>query len=141
MKESSLGRTYRSGETIVRQGEKGDCMYVIQRGKAEVIQERAGKEISLAILTDGDVFGEMALFEQYQRSATVKALTDVRALTVDKTIFLRRIHQDPSLAFLIMQKMSNRIRELDAEVARIKAEASAPQAVAVAHETAGQLSR
>lgn len=122
MKDAGLGRLYKKGEVVVRQGDKGDCMYVIQSGKAEVVQARDGLEILVGHLTDGDVFGEMALFEQQARSATVRAVTDVRALTVDKTIFLRRVHQDPSLAFVVMQKMSKRIRDLDNELSRLLAE-------------------
>ncbi len=112
-----LGKIYRAGEIIVRQGERGDCMYVIQSGKVEVVRESGGKEIRLAELGDGDFFGEMALFEQDVRSATVRPLGEVRVLTVDKRMFLRKIHEDPSLAFRIMQKMSRRIRGLDQELA------------------------
>lgn len=72
------------------------------------------------MLGEGDVFGEMALFERQPRSAAVRALGDVRALTVDKKTFLRQVHEDPSLAFRILQKMSRRIRELDAELVRLQ---------------------
>ena len=115
-----LGKVYRDGEEIVRQGEKGDCMYIIQTGQAEAIQGKEGKEVRLAVLGEGDVFGEMALFERMPRSATVRALGDVRVLTIDKKTFLRRVHEDPSLAFRILQKMSYRIRELDTELVRLK---------------------
>jgi CRP-like cAMP-binding protein len=60
----------------------------------------------------------MALFEKDVRSATVRPLGEVRVLSVDKKMFLRKIHDDPSLAFRIMQKMSKRIRELDKELMR-----------------------
>ncbi len=50
------------------------------------------------------------------RSATVRPLGEVRVLTVDKKMFLRKIHEDPSLAFRIMQKLSRRVRELDAKL-------------------------
>lgn len=120
MEHGALGKVYRDGEAIVRQGEEGDCMYVIQAGQAEVLQEREGKEVRLSVLGERDVFGEMALFEREARSATVRALGDVRVLTVDKKTFLRRVHEDPSFAFRILQKMSHRIRELDTELVRIK---------------------
>ena len=120
MEHGALGKVYRNGEAIVRQGESGDCMYVIQAGQVEVLQEREGKEIRLSVLDEGDVFGEMALFEREARSATVRALGDARVLTVDKKTFLRRVHEDPSFAFRILQKMSHRIRELDAELVRVK---------------------
>lgn len=122
MEAGALGKTYRNGEVVVRQGESGDCMYVIQAGQAEVLQEKDGKEVRLAVLDEEDVFGEMALFEREVRSATVRALGDVRVLTVDKKTFLRRIQEDPSLAFRILQKMSHRIRQSNTELVRIKAE-------------------
>jgi flavin-dependent dehydrogenase len=113
-----LGKIYRAGENIIRQGEVGECMYVIQAGKVEVIRESEGKETWLAELGEGDFFGEMALFEQDVRSATVRAVGEVRVLTVDKKVLLRKIHEDPSLAFRVIQKMSRRIRELNEELAK-----------------------
>ena len=120
MVTGGLGKVYGDGDEIVRQGETGDCMYVIQMGQAEAIQGKEGKAVRLAVLGEGDVFGEMALFERKSRSATVRALGEVRVLTIDKKTFLRRVHEDPSLAFRILQKMSYRIRELDTELVRLK---------------------
>jgi CRP/FNR family transcriptional regulator len=116
METGALGKLYRTGEVIVRQGEVGDCMYVIQEGQAEVVREDAGKEMRLAVLGEGDFFGEMTLFDREVRSATVRALGQVRVLTVERKTFLRRIHEDPSLAFRIVEKMSHRIRDLDAQL-------------------------
>ena len=110
---SPLGKMYRDGEVIVREGETGECMYVIQEGQVEVLLEKEGKQARLAVMSEGDFFGEMALIEREVRSATVRALGNVRVLSVDKVTFLRRIHEDPSLAYRILQKMSHRIRELD----------------------------
>jgi CRP-like cAMP-binding protein len=118
MKPSALGKTYGDGEPIARQGEIGECMYVIQQGQVEVVRAQDGTEVQLATLGEGDFFGEMALFDRERRSATVRALGEARVLTVDKRTFLRRIHEDPSLAFRIVKGMSQRIRKLDAQVAR-----------------------
>ena len=120
MENGDLGKLYQAGETIVRQGEPGQCMYVIQSGQVVVVQEKGQSEVPLAVLNKGDFFGEMALFEREARSATVRALTDSRVLTVDRKTFLRRIQEDPSIAFRIVEGMSRRIRELDQEIARIK---------------------
>ena len=120
METAVLGKVYQGGEVIIRQGELGDCMYVIQAGQVEVIQQKDGQDIRLAVLSEGDFFGEMALFEHVVRSATVRSMGDVRVLTVDKKAFLSRIHEDPSLAFRIVQQMSHRIRELNAELTRLK---------------------
>ncbi|UCC40485.1 MAG: cyclic nucleotide-binding domain-containing protein [Candidatus Aminicenantes bacterium] len=120
MNKNDLGKIYSGGESIIRQGDPGDCMYVIQEGKAEVFRENKGKEVRLAILGEEDFFGEMAIFDHELRSANVRAVDEVRVLTVDKRTFLKRIIEDPSLAFRIVEKMSRRIRELNAEVARLK---------------------
>jgi CRP-like cAMP-binding protein len=116
-----LGTTYKDGEVIFREGEVGDCMYVIQAGRAEVLRQKGENMVRLGILKETDFFGEMAIFEREARSATVRALGDVRVLTVDKKSLLRRISQDPTMAFRLMQSMSNRIRELNAMFTRVRA--------------------
>jgi flavin-dependent dehydrogenase len=120
VKMGALGKVHTDGEVIIREGETGDCMYVIQEGEVEVLITREGKEVRLAVLGEREFFGEMALFERVARFATVRALGEVRVLTVDKRALLRRIQEDPSMAFHIVEKMSHRIREMDAELARIK---------------------
>jgi len=113
MTTGALGRLYADGEVVVRQGEVGNCMYVIQGGQVEVLLRKGDSDVCVALLGEGDFFGEMALFDQEVRSATVRARGEVRLLTLEKKSFLRRIHEDPSLAFRIMEKMSHRIRELN----------------------------
>jgi CRP-like cAMP-binding protein len=120
MRTGELGKIYQDGENIVRQGEIGDCMYVIQEGQVEIISENNGEEVRLAIRGAGDFFGEMAIFERTVRSATVRALGPARILTIDKKKFLRRIQEDPTLAFRIVEIMSRRIRELSEEVSQLK---------------------
>lgn len=122
MDTGALGKVYQDGEIIIRQGEVGNCMYVIQEGKVEVLIEDSGQEVQLAVRNEGEFFGEMAIFERDVRSATIRALGQVRVLTIDKKNFLRRIHQDPSLAFRIVETMSSRIRELSIENAQLKGE-------------------
>ncbi len=121
MKAAVLGKVYGDGDVIVRQGEPGDCMFEILEGTVEVLREKDGQETSLAVLSRGDFFGEMAIFERETRSATVRAMGEVRAITIDKKTLLRRISEDPSLAFRMIEKMANRIRELDVEIERLKA--------------------
>jgi len=120
METGALGKLYHDGEAIVREGETADCMYVVQAGQVEVLQGEENKEVRLAVLKEGGFFGEMAIFEREVRSATVRAIGEVRVLTVEKKNFLRRIQEDPSLAYHIVQTMSHRIRELNAELVRIK---------------------
>ena len=117
MKKGGLGKEYGDGDVIVREGEKGDCMYVVQSGRVEVIQATDMGEQHLAFLETGDFFGEMAVFEKETRSATVRASGEARALKVDKKTLLRRIKEDPLLAVNLLQTMSHRIRDLNAGLA------------------------
>ena len=113
----ALGKQYRDGETIIRQGDMGDCMYVVQSGRVEVVQSSEHGEQHLAFLESGDFFGEMSVFEKEVRSATVQSAGEARVLKVDKKTLLRRIREDPLLAVNLLQTMSHRIRDLNAEVA------------------------
>lgn len=113
-----LGKQYQDGETIVRQGEAGSCMYVIQDGTVEVLAETHGEVLHLRDLGPNDFFGEMALFEAETRTATIRSKGPSRILTVDKKSFLSGIHEDPSLAFRLVQTMSHRIRDLTDRLAK-----------------------
>jgi len=116
----ALGKLYNDREIIVRQGDVGDCMYVIQEGLVEVVVENDDQEIIIAVRGEGEFFGEMAIFEREVRMATVRALGDARILTIDEKNFLRRIHEDPSLAYRVVRTMSQRIRALAARIAEIE---------------------
>jgi flavin-dependent dehydrogenase len=116
MTTNKLGRIYKDGETIVNQGDEGDCMYVIQSGKVEIVGINGERENRLAEIGEGEFFGEMALFENEVRSTTVRALGDVRVISIDKKTIMRRIQEDPSIAFRMLQKMSSRIRNLDHQI-------------------------
>ena len=120
MDDARLGRVYADGEVVCRQGEPGQSMYVIQAGQLVVLREDHGTTVLLAELTVGDIFGEMAILERQPRSATVRAKGTARVLTLDKRAFLRGVHEDPSLAFRILQMMSRRIRSLSDELLRLK---------------------
>ena len=120
MEDGKLGKTYSNGKVIVRQGEMGDRMFVIQSGRVRVTRTVDGREIELAELKEGDFFGEMAIIDREVRSATVFAVGEVRLLSIDKNNFLRRIHEDPSLAYRVLQRMSHTIRELNTELSQLK---------------------
>ena len=120
MDVGGLGKLYSDGEVIIKQGDSGNCMYVIQSGEVEVISDNNGKEVRLAIRKEGDFFGEMALFSKELRSATIRALGDTRILTVDRKNLLKSIQKDPSLAFRIIETLSKRIRDLSVEIAPYK---------------------
>jgi len=115
---ASLGKEYKEGEVIVHQGDRGNCMYVIQDGEVEAVAEADGKELRLRTMGPNEIFGEMALFEKETRTATIRALRPTRILTIDKKNFLGGVHEDPSLALRIVKTMSHRIRDLTDRLAK-----------------------
>ena len=115
-----LGRTYRDGEIVIRQGDVAECLYVVQEGHLEVVREEDGKQTVIRVAGKDELVGEMAVFYRAPRSATVRARGTVRVLTLDKKNFLRRINEDPSLAFRMIETMSRRVRELTDHIVELK---------------------
>ena len=126
MSTGLVGKVYQDGEVIVRQGEAGKCMYVIVSGKAEVLDQEGGKEVRLAVLGPRDSFGELAVFDRERRSATVRAMGQVRTIIIDEKTFEKSVVEQPWLAFRVLEKMSRRIRELDREVVELRRVAKRP---------------
>lgn len=114
---ADLGRLYQDGEIIVREGDPGDCMYVVQKGRVDVVANSGGDEVVLRSLGRNDFFGEMALFERDVRTSTARAVGQARILTVDRRTFLRGISEDPSLALRMVKIMSHRIKDLTGRLA------------------------
>jgi len=112
-KDTTLGRQYNNGEVIIKQGEQGDCLFVIQKGRVEVIDESGEQELKLAELGEKEFFGEMGLFEKDVRSATIRSIGETKVLTIDKKNFYQTIQKDPSIAYKLLERMSYRLREMN----------------------------
>lgn len=121
MKDSDyLGRVYSDGEVIFREGDKGEGMYVVQAGKVKITKQTTEGEVILGVLGDGDIFGEMALFDRQPRSATATAAGEARVLSVDKKKLFTLVSRDATTTFKIIQTMSARIRSLNDELSQYK---------------------
>lgn len=114
--EGLLGTTYKDGDVIVKEGAESRVMYVIQSGNVKVVKKSGDSEAVLAVLNEGDMFGEMSLLDAKPRSATVKALGDARVLAIDHEMFLKRVRVDPALALRVLRQMGHRIRTLDTKL-------------------------
>jgi CRP-like cAMP-binding protein len=95
-------RQIAAGEILFRAGAPGDALYIVARGKVEVIADPASGQSasghSLAELGEGEAFGEMALLSGGPRTATVRAIEATELLRIDKEAFERMIASDPRLA-------------------------------------------
>lgn len=115
-------RVFKNGEVVIRENEVGNEMYVILSGQVEVVKESEGRKTVLSILKEEDIFGEMALFDNRPRSATVRAIGEVKLDVFDRDSFLEQIKKNPHLALQILQKMSQRIRMVDDELHNLTAQ-------------------
>ncbi len=110
--DAALGQEeYLARETIVRQGEAGATLFLLARGNASVRlgEEAGGKEV--AQLQPGDFFGEMSLFDDQPRSATVVTLTDCTLLTLERDRFSTLVLQRPDVLLQICKMFGSRLRE------------------------------
>lgn len=89
--------SFQRERVIVREGEPGDRLYVLVRGRVEVIRASASGERRIAVLDDGDFFGEMALLSGAPRGASVRALSFCTCLSLDRADFLDLIERFPEL--------------------------------------------
>jgi CRP-like cAMP-binding protein len=95
--EASQPLCFGPGEVIVREGEEGDSLYVLLGGRVEVSKELEGRQLVVRQLGDSDVFGEMTLFLDAPRSATVRALEECRLLRVSRPSVQALLRDDPAL--------------------------------------------
>jgi len=96
---------YFAPETVLfNEGDEGDMMYVIKRGQVQVIRNNA----ILAVLSEGQFFGEMALVSDEPRNAAVKTVTELEVLTLKKDDFKRLLETNPSIASIVSYEVVKR---------------------------------
>jgi CRP-like cAMP-binding protein len=99
-----------AGEVVCAEGEPGTEFYIVAGGEAEI--ERGGETV--AKLTTGDHFGELALLDRGPRSATVRAVTDLRLYVLRDQSFAAVLNEVPALAQKLLAAMAARLRDADA---------------------------
>src|SRR4051794_14660617 len=92
-------RTVPAGTQLVQENDLSRRMFIIKKGKARVYKTYHGQRITLAVLGEGEVFGELSFFDAQPRSASVEALTELSALVIEGEESLKQIAQLPSWIF------------------------------------------
>ena len=110
---AAVEQTYQPGQLIMRQGDTGVGAFIIRNGKVEIIQERDGKEQRIATLGPGDVVGEMALLDEFPRSASVRAIEPTTALGIQRWHFKGILESHPQLALALLPILTRRIRSAE----------------------------
>jgi CRP-like cAMP-binding protein len=100
--------TFSAGETIFKEGDERDVMYVVLEGDIDI--QLHGKTINT--IKPGGIFGEMALIDASTRSATAVASTDCVLVPVDESQFIFMVQQTPYFALHVMKELVHKIRNM-----------------------------
>jgi len=101
-------------QVLFHAGDVGDAMYLIERGKVRIcVQARDGNEVTLAQLSRGDFFGEMALLDGERRSADAVVAEDARLALLSREHFLSFMRSSPDVALEMLTALANRLRHTD----------------------------
>ncbi|MNK08123.1 Phytochrome-like protein cph2 [compost metagenome] len=107
-------------QIIFSEGDEGDCAYIIEKGRVLVYMTKDREDIPLSILGEGEIFGEMSLIDNQSRSATVKAMEDVRLTIVTKQQLLERVSMADTVVQLLMRVLLKRLRRNNATLGSMK---------------------
>ena len=105
-------RRFAAGELVLNQGDTGSSMYIVESGECNIhLPGDASRRISLKDIARGEYFGELALFDEMPRSASVLATTDAVLLELDRGTLEGFLGRRPQVALAILRTMSARLRE------------------------------
>jgi CRP-like cAMP-binding protein len=110
-------RTFKTGDVIINEGDQGAGVFVVTSGKVEVVSGAGGEKPQvLNTLGPGAFFGEMALFEGFPRSATVRCLEDTECLAMTRWDFRAELTTHAEIAMAVLETVVRRLREADARL-------------------------
>ena len=104
---------FRSGDTIISEGEAGGTAFLIKAGSVKVTVGEGAKARTVAELGAGEVFGEMSLLDPGPRSATVKALSDTECVVTTYDELMGSLHEHPDWALEFMKTFVRRLRHMN----------------------------
>jgi CRP/FNR family transcriptional regulator, cyclic AMP receptor protein len=108
---------YRKGQVVFSQGDRGDAVFYIQKGRAKLtVVSEQGKEAVIAILGADDFFGEGCLAGQAQRIATVTTMTDAIIARLEKSAIIKVIHEEPAFSELFIAHLLGRSIRIEADL-------------------------
>ncbi|HEX9268733.1 MAG TPA: cyclic nucleotide-binding domain-containing protein [Candidatus Limnocylindria bacterium] len=114
---AAVEQSYTAGQDIVRQGDTGVGAFIIRSGRAETLQEWSGEQRRIGELRSGDFFGEMALLDEFPRSATVRAIEPTTCLGIQRWHFRGILQSHPAIAVALLPVLSRRLRRAEREAA------------------------
>ena len=108
---------YKKESIILMEAEAGNSLFIISKGRVKISRiSDEGKEVILAILKEGDFFGEMSLLNGHVRSANVTAIEDSELLRLRRDDFFNLLYSHPELSINLLKELAKRIRMSDTQI-------------------------
>ena len=117
--EVAVPRTFAPGQAVFREGDASDTCYVVREGHARAVRSHGdGRTITLATFGPGDIFGELAMFADERRSATVEAIEPTSVVGVLGPDMRRLMGEHPDIAVRLVIALGRRLRETNERLSR-----------------------
>jgi CRP/FNR family transcriptional regulator, cyclic AMP receptor protein len=120
MDQNQVRRTFSDGQTIFNQGDRPDFVYIVRSGAVKIFRVHEGKSTTLGVLKPGEMFGEMAVFGHKTRSASAQSVGATECTLLAEAEF-RELAGGPEV-WGLLEKMSQRIREVDDHIEKLNLE-------------------
>jgi CRP/FNR family cyclic AMP-dependent transcriptional regulator len=115
----TVPRRFDAGESVFREGDESDTCYVVRSGHVRAVREHPdGRSITLARFGPGDIFGELAMFDNESRSATVEAIERTEVIAILGGDMRRLLKEHPDIAVKLLAALGRRLRETNERLAR-----------------------
>jgi CRP/FNR family transcriptional regulator, cyclic AMP receptor protein len=115
----TVPREFAAGELVFREGDRSDTCYVMRSGRARAIREHTdGRTITLATFGPGEIFGELAIFDDESRSATIETLEDTATAAILGGDMRRLLRTHPEIAIKLLAALGRRLRETNERLSR-----------------------
>src|SRR5437763_15883023 len=117
--EVAVPRQCVAGEVVFREGDESNTCYIVRSGRTRAVREHSdGRSITLAHFGPGDIFGELAMFDDERRSATIETLEDTEAIAILGGDMRRLLGEHPDIAVKLIAGLGRRLRETNERLAR-----------------------
>jgi CRP/FNR family transcriptional regulator len=111
-------RRFEAGEVIFREGDASNTCYIVRSGRARAVREHPdGRQLALATFGPGDIFGELAMFDDERRSATVETIEPLETLVILGDDLRRCMERRPQLAIALAASLARRLRATNERLA------------------------
>ena len=117
VEEHCTPRKYPKNSMVILEEEFGDIIFIILKGTVKITRVNdEGKEVILALLGAGEIFGEMAILDGEARSANALAQEDCELLAIQKSEFLNLLRRNFKISFALMRELAKRLRKSDQQI-------------------------